>query len=154
MVLIHQRLYSKDQLVGIDSKEYLEALTKDIFETHQFKNEVLPYKLNIEPIVLSIETITPIGLILNELIVNVLKHAYTTIAPESILSVDFRKNNDELLLKVSDNGNGFEGEIKDSSFGIKLMKALSKKLKAELNYASSVNNGTEVILTIKKFEIL
>ena len=154
MVLIHQRLYNKDQLVGINSKEYLEALTKDIFETHQFKSEVLPYKLNIEPIVLSIETITPIGLILNELIVNVLKHAYKTIKPESILLIDFRKIDDELVLKVLDNGQGFEGEIKDTSFGIKLMKALSKKLKATLDYNSTVNKGTEVILKIKKFEIL
>ncbi len=154
MVLIHQRLYSKDQLVGIDSKEYLEALTKDIFEMHQFKKELLPYKLNIESLVLSIETITPIGLILNELIVNVLKHAYEIITPESILSIDFRKKNDELILKVIDNGKGFEDEIKDTSFGIKLMNALSKKLKASLDYNSSLSNGTEVILNIKKFEIL
>ncbi len=154
MVLIHQRLYNKDQLVGIDSKEYLEALTKDIFETHQFQKETLPYKLNIESIILGIETITPIGLILNELIVNALKHAFSTITPESILSVDFEKKDDELLLKVVDNGKGFEGEIKETSFGIKLMNALSKKLKATLNYNSSVNNGTKVILKIKKFEIL
>ena len=151
MVLIHQRLYNKDQLVGIDSKEYLGALTKDIFETHQFKKETLPYKLNIESIVLSIETITPIGLILNELIVNVLKHAYPIIKPDSILAIDFHKKDDRLLLKVTDNGNGFEGETKDSSFGIKLMQALSKKLKATLHYTSSATNGTEVILNIKKF---
>ena len=154
MVLIHQRLYSKDQLVGIDSKEYLEALTKDIFETHQFKKEKLPYVLNIEPIVLSIETITPIGLILNELIINVLKHAFENITAESLLSIDFKKMDDTLHLKVVDNGKGFNGKIKETSFGIKLMDTLAKKLRATLNYESSKNNGTEVILNIKKFEIL
>ncbi len=154
MVLIHQRLYNKDQLVGIDSKEYLEALTKDIFETHQFKKEKLPYKLNVESHILSIETLTPIGLILNELIVNVLKHAYSEIKPESILAIEFQKENDALLLKVRDNGNGIKGEVKDTSFGIKLMNALSKKLKAILHYAAAAPNGTEVILNIKKFEIL
>lgn len=154
MVLIHQRLYNKDQLVGIDSKEYLEALTKDIFETHQFKKEKLPYLLNIEPIVLSIETITPIGLILNELIINVLKHAFEDITSESLLSIDFKKKDDTLVLKVIDNGKGFNGEIKETSFGIKLMNTLAKKLRATLNYKSSENNGTEVVLNIKKFEIL
>ena len=154
MVLIHQRLYNKDQLVGIDSKEYLEALTKDIFETHQFKKEKLPYVLNIEPIVLSIETITPIGLILNELIINVLKHAFEDITSESLLSIDFKKKDDTLVLKVIDNGKGFNGEIKETSFGIKLMNTLAKKLRATLNYKSSENNGTEVVLNIKKFEIL
>ena len=154
MVLIHQRLYNKDRLVGIDSKEYLEALTQDIFETHQFKDEKLPYKLNIEPIVLNIETITPIALILNELIINVLKHAFETITPESMLLVDFKKMDNELFLRVADNGKGFEGTLKETSFGIKLMNALSKKLRATLNYTSSLNQGTEVILNIKKFEIL
>ena len=154
MVLIHQRLYNKDRLVGIDAKEYLQALTEDIFETHQFKNEKLSYKLNIEPIVLNIETITPIALILNELIINVLKHAFETITPESMLLVDFKKKDDELFLRVADNGKGFEGTLKETSFGIKLMNALSKKLRATLNYTSSLNHGTEVILNIKKFEIL
>lgn len=154
MVLIHQKLYNRDELVGINTKEYFGDLVKDIFQSHQLKSESIDYQLNIEPYILDIETITPLGLILNELIINTLKHAFEGIDEKGKLNVNFDKEKDCLVLKVKDNGKGFEGEVKNTSFGIKLMKALSKKLKANLEYHSNTNKGTEVILTIHKFNII
>lgn len=154
MVLVHQKLYNKDELVGIDTKEYITDLVKDIIDSHHFKEEKIKYELNIVSLVLDIETITPIGLILNELIINCLKHAFKEEKKESKIIVSFTEDNNKLLLTVKDNGKGFEGEIKSSSFGITLMKALSKKLKATLQYNSKVGIGTEATLNIKKFNIL
>lgn len=154
MVLIHQRLYNKDELVGINTKDYFNDLVRDVIESHQFKKEKIQYELNVEILVLDIETITPIGLILNELIVNTLKHAFDEVDKNSKITVTFAKENNELVLKVIDNGKGFEGEIKSTSFGITLMKALSKKLKASLNYISKPSVGTKAILNIKKYTIL
>ncbi len=154
MVLIHQKLYSKDDLVGIDTQDYFEDLVRDIFESHQDKSNGLKYTLDIDAMVLNIETITPIGLILNELIVNVLKHAFPKVAPENLMHVSFKKVENDLVLKVTDNGIGLSGEIDESSFGIKLIKALSKKLKASLKFESNANVGTEAILNITKFDLL
>jgi len=154
MVLIHQRLYNKDELVGINTKDYFNDLVRDIFESHQFKTEPIAYDVDVEPLVLDIETITPVGLILNELIVNTLKHAFDNVTPKSKIDVKFHKEGDHLALKVIDNGQGFEGEIKSTSFGITLMKALSKKLNASLNYKSEINEGTEATLLMRKFKLL
>ena len=154
MVLVHQKLYNKDELVGIDTKEYITDLVKDIIDSHHFKEEKIKYELNIASFVLDIETITPIGLILNELIINTLKHAFKEEKKGSKILINFAKENDKLVLRVKDNGKGFEGEIKSSSFGITLMKALSKKLKATLHYNSEPAIGTEAILNITKFNVL
>ena len=154
MVLIHQKLYSKDDLVGIETKEYFSDLVGDIFESHQDKSQGLQYKLNVESMVLNIETITPIGLILNELIVNVLKHAFSEIDDNNLMQIVFKKQEGQLYLMVSDNGNGIVGEIKDNSFGIKLIKSLVKKLKGSVNYKSELNSGTQVNILIHKFDIL
>jgi two-component sensor histidine kinase len=154
MVLIHQKLYNKDELVGINTKDYFSDLVRDIFESHQFKSDPIPYHLNVESHVLDIETITPIGLILNELIVNTLKHAFDEVSAESKIYIEFKKEGDDLVLNVIDNGKGFEGKIKSTSFGITLMKALSKKLKASLNYKSQPKKGTEATLVIKKYNLL
>ena len=154
MVLIHQRLYNKDQLVGIDTQDYFEDLTKDIMDSHQQQSKGLQYSLNVEPMVLGIETITPIGLILNELVVNVLKHGFDTIQEDSKMIIDFRKHGDNLVLKVSDNGKGLSDDIKETSFGIKLINALAKKLKASLEFNSEKGSGTEAVLNITKFELL
>ena len=154
MVLIHQKLYNKDELVGINTEDYFTDLVRDIFESHQFKTEPIKYSLTVESLILDIETITPIGLILNELIVNTIKHAFDDITAQSKIHIKFYSENDKLILKVIDNGKGFEGDVKNTSFGITLMKALSKKLKATLNYKSEINIGTEAILEISKFTIL
>lgn len=153
MVLIHQKLYNKDQLVGINTLEYMEDLTRDIFESHQSEKKIR-YSLDVQPIVLDIETITPIGLILNELITNVLKHAFQTITEESNMHISFKKLGEELVLKVQDNGRGMTSEIKDSSFGIQLMKALAKNLKAHLEFESEDAIGTLATLRIKEFNEL
>ena len=153
MVLIHQKLYNKDQLVGINTEEYIQDLTKDIFESHQ-SSEKISYSLDVEPLVLDIESITPIGLILNELITNVLKHAFDQITPESHMNIQFGKEGEALRLEVSDNGLGMSNEVKESSFGIKLMKALAKKLKASLKFEALTPNGTSAVLHIKRFTVL
>ncbi|MFC0603791.1 tetratricopeptide repeat-containing sensor histidine kinase [Winogradskyella pulchriflava] len=154
MVLIHQKLYNKDELVGINAKEYFSDLVRDIFESHQFKSEPIPYSIEAESLVLDIETITPVGLILNELIVNTLKHAFDKVTSKSKIDIKFNKVGENLELKVIDNGKGFEGEIKSTSFGITLMKALSKKLNASLNYTSELHEGTEAKLVMRKFNVL
>ena len=154
MVLIHQKLYNKDQLVGINTKEYIEDLTQDIFESHQFTKLPINYSLEVTPMILDIETITPIGLILNELITNVLKHAFDEVDAQSKIHIAFEEQGKNLLLKVSDNGKGMAAEIKEKSFGIKLIKALSKKLKATLIYGGAEPKGTLATLEITRFKVL
>jgi len=151
MVLIHQKLYSKDQLVGIDTQEYFTDLARDIFESHQFENSRVKYSLDVIPIVLGVETVTPLGLILNELITNVIKHAFNPVTDKSTLHIELKRVEETLQLKVEDNGKGMSSEIKDSSFGIQLIRALSKKLKASLEFQEAKTNGTIAVLKINRF---
>lgn len=154
MVLIHQKLYSKDQLVGIDSKEYIEDFTEDVIRSNEFSAHKLTYTLDLESLVLDIETITPIGLILNELLTNVLKHAFPEVNAESLVHIKFLKQNDTLVLEVSDNGVGINGDRNEDSFGLKLIETLAKKLKGELTIEASKPKGTIAILTMERFTIL
>lgn len=154
MVLIHQKLYSKDQLVGIDAQEYMQDFTKDIIESHQFEKEKITYCVTAQPMVLAIETITPIGLILNELITNILKHAFPTVTKKSFMEVSFYKKDGVLVLKVADNGKGMPNTIKESSFGIELIEALSKKLKGTLTFENNTPTGTIANVTMRRFEVL
>ncbi len=154
MVLIHQKLYSKEQLVGISTEEYFTDLTKDIFESHQFEENAIHYSLDVEPLVLDIETITPLGLILNELITNVLKHAFNPISEKSKMRIRLKKDGEMLQLQVEDNGVGMPSEIKETSFGIQLITALAKKLKAKVGFSKGSLNGTLATIAIYRFNEL
>ena len=152
MILIHQKLYSKDQLVGIDSKEYIEDLVNDIIENQSDNIENLTIIKNIESKIFSIDTITPIGLIINELITNVIKYAFPDKIQNPQLTVSFVKKEGNYELRVSDNGIGISNQNNPDSFGLKLIQSLAKKLKATVSFEN--NNGTTVTLLITKFEEL
>ena len=152
MILIHQKLYSKDQLVGIDSKEYIEDLVNDIIENQSDNIENLTIVKNIDSKIFSIDTITPIGLIINELITNVIKYAFPDKIQNPQLTVSFIKKESNYELRVSDNGIGISNQNNPDSFGLKLIHSLAKKLKATVSFEN--NNGTTVTLLISKFEEL
>ncbi len=152
MILIHQKLYSKDQLVGIDSKEYIEDLVNDIIENQSDSIENLKISTAIDSKIFSIDTITPIGLIINELITNVIKYAFPEKIQNPELKVSFLKKHANYELKVSDNGIGISNQNNPESFGLKLVHSLAKKLKATVSFEN--NNGTTVTLVITKFEEL
>lgn len=150
MVLIHQKLYNKDQLIGIETQEYIQDLVNDIVDNQTDTIENLRTEIDVDSAVFSIDTITPIGLIINELITNCIKHAFDASIRNPVIKVTFKRSKDVYLLKIQDNGKGLKEEIKESSFGIKLIKALSKKLKAKIDFEN--NGGTVVTMEICKFD--
>lgn len=149
MILIHQKMYSKDQLTGIDTKEYMEDLVKDIIENHTDNSHSVNFHTDVERHILSIETITSIGLIINELITNSLKHAFPLSVDQPIIEVHFTKQTDFFVLEVKDNGIGMQQEPKPTSFGLKLIHALAKKLKGKITF--EIKNGTLFTMEIHQF---
>lgn len=152
MVLIHQKLYSKDQLIGIETKEYIEDLVNDIIENQTDTIANLTTNLSVERSVFSIDSITPLGLIVNELITNCIKHAFPSSVKNPEIDLEFFKQGEIYVLKVSDNGIGFKNEISENSFGIKLINALAKKLKGKISFEN--NNGTHFVMEIHKLSVL
>jgi len=97
--------------------------------------------------ILDVDTLVPLGLIINELITNSLKYAWSE-GQLGMLSVSLSKLNDALVLEVQDDGVGYDHtKVSDSSFGSTLVAALAEQLEAKVSIVS--NNGTSVKLVIK-----
>ena len=153
MSLIHQNLYKENNLTGIEIKKYLEQLCNNLFATYNIANEQINLETNIEDIILDVDSIVPIGLILNELITNALKHAFPN-NKSGIISIDISKNNEGLLMTVSDNGIGMKSDDpfnESNSFGYHLIKAFQRKLNADLDISGT--NGTSISMLIRNYKI-
>lgn len=130
MALIHDKLYAIKDLSSIQVKEYIENLTQSLIETYGLKNQI-ELKLNIEPLSFSVDTLIPLGLLLNEIISNSLKYAFMP-NDKGIIQVSIKaieKNKFELL--ICDNGKGFSKEIfnhPQNSLGIELIKSFVEQL--------------------------
>lgn len=137
MALIHRFLYEKGDLRAIDMNLYLSELCDTIFESYSMYNDRVVLEKSIQKIDLDVDTAVPLGLIINELVANALKHGFPD-EKEGKVAVEFSEVNDALLICVKDNGVGSEGiEIKSTSFGMKLLKAFAPKLGATINIIKS-----------------
>lgn len=150
MALIHQKLYQEDNLKGVNMNNYIHELTDSLVAA--YKNADLTLIIESEDMELDVDTVIPIGLIMNELITNSLKYGVKGSNPE--LKISFAKKEDQLELIVKDNGDGLQEEIdfsKWKSYGMKLVHSLSRKLKAEVSFTN--DNGLEVKVLINKFKL-
>ncbi len=152
MALIHENLYRSDNLALIDIREYLQNLTRELNTSYSQEGRMVTVSLDIEPVPLSIDKAIPVGLIVNELISNAYKYAFSensesgngTNELQVILNVSEDR---EVTLSISDNGTGLPGNIdfrESPSLGLQLVNSLVNQLDGEINY---IKNGGS------KFEI-
>lgn len=158
MALIHQNLYSEGNIKGIMVKEYISNLVKSLSDSYNISNDKVKVNINIDDLNLDVDTMIPLGLVLNELVSNSFKYAFPQDAVrkenhQGILNIMLEEKNEKLYLKVSDNGAGFPADVdikSAKSFGMKMIKAFAQKLKATLEIYN--NNGAVVEMQISKFK--
>lgn len=152
MAILHKNLYVGEDLNMVNIQNYFEGLIKNILDSYKKTKDEVGLKIEAKGIMMDVESVVPIGLIVNELITNSLKHAFTlaeTDTPEVI--VKMVENDVNYILSVKDNGVGIDTDIlknKTGSFGQRLIQLFTNKLKA--NMSINNQNGTEVVITFLK----
>ena len=147
MSLIHKKLYQSENVVSIDMKNYIQELI-EYFRTTFDTGQRIQFVTDIDPIELYSAQAVPLGLILNEVMTNSLKHAFPN-NDNGIISIRFKHSeNNQLLLNVSDNGIGILDELQEKHFqslGMKLIKGFSEDLDAKLNIEN--DNGLSITIS-------
>jgi two-component sensor histidine kinase len=135
MSLIHESLYQFDNLSKIEFGRYLNTLTEEIAKTYSSPDKSIILTRNFDPIHLSVNKAIPCGLLVNEVLSNVYKHAFVERSSGKI-DLYFTKEDDFLILKIKDDGVGFKMNDIDNktSLGMTLIRAFAKQLKAEFEY--------------------
>ena len=151
MALIHQNLYQDDNLMGISAQEYIEKLCNSLFNSYKVSPQSIHLQTDIDDLNLDVDTVIPLGLVLNELLTNALKYAFPNNEKGNI-SVSLKEDKNVLLLKVADDGVGLPSSADDSSsFGHRLIHTFAKKLKADVDIQGE--QGTQVLLKIHAYKV-
>ncbi|MEE9374187.1 MAG: histidine kinase dimerization/phosphoacceptor domain -containing protein [Saprospiraceae bacterium] len=152
MALIHQNLYQEDNLTGVDMKAYFIKLTRGLFDSYNIRKDQISLILDIEDVNLDVDSVIPIGLIVNELVSNSLKYAFPK-DKEGAITVGLKEVNDKLSLIVEDDGIGMSPKVIDNlgeSFGYRLIQTFKDQLKADI--VIDGKKGTKVELEIRKYD--
>ncbi|MCB9359660.1 MAG: sensor histidine kinase [Flavobacteriales bacterium] len=132
MSIIHKKLYQTEELSKIDIESYIQDLINEIISSLSTYNNI---KTNIKTEIDSIglKTIVPFGLLMNELLSNSFKHAFTDIN-NGIINIAISSNSSsDLSLVYSDNGSWKDPSENSSQFGLELIQVLTDQLEGTFN---------------------
>lgn len=134
MALVHQNLYENENLGAVNLRSYFQLLTKNIQSSQVGLHQKIAVKLDVDDSTVDIDTAIPLGLILNELMTNCLKYAFSG-RESGQIDIVFRKNAANYSLQVRDDGNGLPAgfEVGQSkSLGLVLVRGLARQLGGQL----------------------
>lgn len=77
MALVHEKLYQSEDMVSVDFGDYIKNLADYLFHSYSTGNGTISLKLDVDNIFLGMDTAVPLGIIINELVSNALKHAFS-----------------------------------------------------------------------------
>lgn len=144
---VHRRLQITEQHVTLDGKEYIEGLCNDL-RASLLAGRPIDLVTAVEAHQLSISRAVPLGLIINELVTNAMKHAFPD-AREGRISVTFSLKDGFFSLEVGDDGVGSSADM-PAGHGLALLSILAAQLGGHIQH--SAENGTLRIIRFAKTE--
>lgn len=151
MTEVHNLLYN----TGLNSKirldSYISRLAEKIGSTMIHPSQNINIEVKADTIELDTERAMSCGLLLNELMVNAYKHAFKNQTEGNILIKLIQPGNDNIILEVSDDGEGIGDNLKlgdSDSTGGWLINVLLRRLEAEVNIG--LENGTTFLVQFPK----
>jgi PAS domain S-box-containing protein len=143
MALVHEKLYRSGDMARIDFCEYLQSLANHLFMSYGVNSASVELDVDVKDVYLDINTSIPCGLIVNELVSNSLKHAFTGREKGRIRIVLQPENKNKFKLLVSDDGVGLPRSLdvlNTDSLGLQLVTMLVEQLQGTLSIER--NHGT------------
>lgn len=131
MSLVHQRMNQSSNYGNIVFRDYIKELVENINALQGPKKVDFNLKMA-EDIVVDIDMAIPLGLIVNEMVLNFLNHVQINHAREPRFSIEAVKpSKNEFLITYRDNGEGVPERVLNgsySSFGLELIQSLTDQI--------------------------
>lgn len=148
---VHELLYQSDDLSKISFDKYLKKLVDDLINSYFGNQNKIKLFINTKEY-FNIDTSIPLGLLINEIVSNSLKHGLNN-QPNEFIYIDiFKIKYKTYQLKIGDNGRGFTSSTSSDedpeSLGLMLIKELSEQLNGEI-VKNTENQGTHYELVFK-----
>jgi PAS domain S-box-containing protein len=167
MALIHEELYRGEEFETLNFSPYIQKLAENLFNTYRLGDTEIKLSMDLEEnIFFDMDTAVPLGIIVNELVSNSFKHAFSDRNKGNILIKLSREENDEsmksitdnfkspnFILTVSDDGAGIPESLDIESLdslGFQLVTSLVDQLEGKFELKRS--NGTEFTMRFSVIE--
>ncbi|HYG52663.1 MAG TPA: sensor histidine kinase [Flavobacteriales bacterium] len=152
MALVHEMLYSTPDLSKIALKGYVSNLVQQLSFSYTGDRKEIEVDIQVDAsIYFEMDTMIPLGLVLNEMITNALRHAY----PEGkgVIYINATNVNELITISVRDNGVGIKESFdfkNTSGLGLQLIQILCDQVDANLFIENKSGLKVEMKMTLAK----
>lgn len=151
MSIVHETLYQSLEIHDISFEQYLRHLIDYITKSHSPNERKVDIKINTDFSTSSMDTLIPLGLIINEIITNSFKYAFVSNENNTLTIFISNQSKSESELVIRDNGVGLPADFElrtHTSLGIRLVEGLAWQLRGSVQFLR-LDQGTEVRVFFK-----
>ena len=152
MAWIHNQFYESKDMSRIDFSIYLRELLASLKKEFPKCADYATVEFESDPVFLTLDQAIPAGLIVNELLTNAMKYAFTDKCPEGTIRTTQRLRDGIMELEVRDDGVGLPTGIdpgQASSLGMLLIRLLAGQLNGRVDFRQVAGSGTDAVLSFK-----
>jgi PAS domain S-box-containing protein len=145
MMLLYDKLYQSDDFKEISVLNYLPDLVSEIIDNFPNRKSVKIIK-NIDDFVLDAKKLQSIGIIINELLTNIMKYAFPG-RDDGLITVSASHADKQVLIVIQDNGNGIPESVSfhnSRGFGMQLVGMLTEQIGGSIRIERGT--GTKFLL--------
>lgn len=133
MALVHEVLYRSPDLANIDFATYARELCEGLLRSQAVDATAIRFQPSLHRVLLTVSQALPLGLILNELVVNALTHAFPN-GRQGTLAVDLVQDDEGIcMLRVVDDGVGLPPGLdveSTTTLGLVIIRSLARQIDA------------------------
>ena len=153
LATLYDRLHQSLDFNELSVLQFLPYLIDEIITSFPNNADVKIIK-NIDDFILDVKKLQPLGILLNELLTNIMKYAFAE-RTDGIISVSASTKNNRVFMEISDNGNGmpdsFDFET-SNGFGLLVVKMLTRQLNGIIRLER--NEGTRIYLEFERESVI
>ncbi len=142
IIMLYDRLYCTDNYRELSVREYLEPLVEEV--VNSFPNrDIVTVQTDIQNSILNVQLLTPLGILVNELLTNMMKHAFAG-RETGVIFLSVSQNENRISVILKDDGIGLPESvslINSTGFGMMLVGMLLEQMGGTMQI--DIDNGTK-----------
>lgn len=153
MAFIHESLYQTKDFSNINFSEYVVNLSQNLIHTYSNSYSEIKLNLDVQTIFLNLDLAIPSGLIINEIVSNAIKYAFTDNSEENTITMVMFTEGENLKLIIEDNGIGLPNHIdfrNTESLGLQLVITLVDQLNGNIQIDNTKGTKYTIIFKINQ----
>lgn len=147
MSRLYNKIYTSHNFKETSVSGYVSPLVDEIISNFPNSNSV-KIKKEIDDFVLDVKKLQPLGIIINELLTNVMKYAFAG-KSDGIINLSLKNTDKKIILVIEDNGIGIPKSIdfkNSTGLGMQLVNSLARQIGASIKLESA--GGTKCVLEL------